>query len=126
MNKSKISILAIAGVLLVSFFMASRFSTQPVEAPQQEEGKVKHELTRVRYINSKSQAVPQTVAVNGITEAGKLVEIKSEVESRIVEIFKQSGEAIEKGEAIVQLDLRSLPDQLRHAKALVVQRQLEY
>lgn len=127
MNKSKIVILAVAGVLLVGFLLTSQYSKQPVDPPQPQAGsKVEQPLTRVRYINSKSQPVAQTVSVNGITEAGKLVEIRSEVESRIIKIFKQSGEKVEKNEAIVQLDLRSLPDQLRHAKALVVQRDLEY
>lgn len=74
----------------------------------------------------KAQPYTRIVEVNGFTEANRMVELKPEVEGKIIELPVEKGTLVKAGQVIVKLDNRDRAEKLAEAKAKVAARSLEY
>lgn len=83
-------------------------------------------LIKVRVKTMHAQAVDQNITLYGRTEPNRRVTLKAEVDGRVQKILKQRGEAVQTGEALLEIALNDRPQLLQHAKAELAQRQLEY
>jgi len=77
----------------------------PVEAPP------------VEALPARSGTLPLEERVSGVVRADNQVAIRPEIAAPIVGVFVRSGEAVERGQPLVQLDDVALREQLRQAEA---------
>lgn len=117
-----LAIVAVIGLVV----LFGDISTQPQQAPDAEKRDTIQLVNTVRAQVSKAKAVQQEITINGETEAGRQVTLRSEGEGRVTKLHKRAGEPVAAGELILELDAKALPDHLKHAQALVTQRQLEF
>ena len=66
------------------------------------------------------------ISINGSTEANRMVELKPEVEGKIVELPVKKGEMVAAGQIVVRLDERDRKEKLAEAKAKVNARTIEF
>ncbi|NQW09489.1 MAG: efflux RND transporter periplasmic adaptor subunit [Alphaproteobacteria bacterium] len=81
---------------------------------------------RVRVHISEAADYVARVRASGQTEAARTVEIRAEIDARVVAVETEKGSAIAVGARIVTLDAAERPAQLARAKARVTQREIEY
>ena len=79
---------------------------------------------RVRTIVAEQRL--RVILTRGRTEELRMVDLKAEIDSRVVAIAAEEGARVAKGDVIVWLDVRDREAQLAEAEALVEQRQIEY
>ena len=83
-------------------------------------------ITRVRVKLIESQAVTRDVVIYGKTEAARSVTLRAEIDGRVVAIEATRGARVVKGDVIVRLDVRDRTARLQQARALVMQRKIQY
>ena len=66
------------------------------------------------------------VSLFGVTEASRQVDLRAEVQGKVIEIPAKEGSTIKKGEVIIEIEKRDLEAQLARRKAEVRQRQIDY
>jgi membrane fusion protein, multidrug efflux system len=89
---------------------------EPAEAP----------LFKVAVQTFEEQPVRRVITANGRTAPARRVELKAEVDGRVVAVPAARGATVEAGEALVRLDERDRRLLLRTAEALLVQRESEH
>jgi multidrug efflux system membrane fusion protein len=83
-------------------------------------------LTSVQVKTFTPLPIDRELTIHGVSAANREVTVRAETEGRITKIFKQQGDTVAAGEVIALIDIRDSAARLEQAKALVVQRQLEY
>lgn len=83
-------------------------------------------LFTVRVRKIKAESFTQTVVVRGRTEAIRSIELKSEIDGRVVATPVDKGARVEKGALLCKLATNEREANLAQARALVQQRKLEY
>ena len=73
----------------------------------------------VEAVEARHGALPIEEVVPGRVRARNQVPIRSEIEGRVVDVLLRSGEAVERGQALVRLDASELRERLRQAEAEV-------
>ena len=73
-----------------------------------------------------AQPYTQQIAINGATKAHRIVDLKPEVEGRVVELPVKKGSQVSAGQLVVRLDDRDRKEKLAEAKAKVAAREIEY
>jgi multidrug efflux system membrane fusion protein len=81
-------------------------------------------LLKIETLDAKPYT--RLVTINGFTGANRMVELKPEVEGKVVELPVKKGQWVEKGQLIVRLDDRDRREKLAEAKAKLAARTLEY
>ncbi|GIX18112.1 MAG: hemolysin D [Rhodothalassiaceae bacterium] len=81
---------------------------------------------RVRVAEITARDFTRHLRLRGRTEAWRKVELKAEVEGRVVATPVEKGAAVEKGAVICELESRARAEELEEAKARLTQRELEY
>lgn len=81
-------------------------------------------LLKIETLNA--QPYTRAIMINGFTKANRMVEMKPEVEGKVVELPVKKGSVVEKGQLIVRLDDRDRKEKLAQAKAALSARTIEY
>ncbi len=83
-------------------------------------------MQKVRVRIPEKKRVNQEIILNGRMEPARAVTLRAEVEGRVARLGVPQGASIQKGDLIVQLDMRDRKARLAEARALFKQRELEY
>lgn len=83
-------------------------------------------LTRVQVQEFVAEQMLREIVVQGQTLARHEVNLKAEVSGDVVEIVVEQGEPVSRSDTLLRLAANERPQQLRQARALVQQRELEY
>ncbi len=81
-------------------------------------------LLKVEELTAKPYT--RLISINGSTMANRMVELKPEVEGKVVELPVKKGNMVEAGQLIVRLDDRDRKEKLAEAKAKLAARTIEY
>ncbi|MCZ6764876.1 MAG: efflux RND transporter periplasmic adaptor subunit, partial [Alphaproteobacteria bacterium] len=131
-GKSSILVAAFL-VVAVTIWMASgtmgtRDRTGPNGATpaSNEDGHEQAELFSVLVQTSEAQSRPERIVINGRTEPFRTVEIRAEIEGRLVDLQTYRGERVSKGDIVAKIALYDRRAKLAQARALLRQREIEY
>jgi multidrug efflux system membrane fusion protein len=75
---------------------------------------------------SYGELIDQMLKLNGITEASKIVELKAEVNGKIIEIIAHQGQSLKKAEPIIKIDEKNTKELVEEAKADLKQKNISY
>ncbi len=71
----------------------------------------------VEVVRARGGTLPLEERVNGVVKAANQVAIRPEIEGRVVEVLVRSGEAVERGQALVRLRPDAAREQVREGEA---------
>ncbi len=127
MNKSIITALILA-VLAVGWILSGQFGANDAngEDTAGTETQAAAAPMKVRVADLKAIARVDTVDVTGRTEASRKVQLRSETEGQVIELYVRRGEEIAAGTPIAKLRLDERPAKLAEARATLKQREIEY
>ncbi|MBO6782898.1 MAG: efflux RND transporter periplasmic adaptor subunit [Alphaproteobacteria bacterium] len=126
MNKSIITALVLA-VLAVGWILTGQLA--PNDANGDDEAQPVEEAAapmKVRVADLEAMPRTETVDVTGRTEASRKVNLRSETEGQVVEIYARRGEKVSEGDPIAKLRLDDRPANLAEARATLRQREIEF
>jgi multidrug efflux system membrane fusion protein len=83
-------------------------------------------LLRVSVVESRATDIVREIIVSARTEPNRTVELRSEVEGRIVELNAERGAVVAEGDQIARLDIRDREERLAEAEALIAQHELQF
>ena len=86
----------------------------------------RRELPSVRIVHSVAEPRKREVVARGRTQANRHVELKAETPGQIVELPREKGARVAKGEIIARLSADDRTARLAEAKAMVRQREVEF
>ena len=126
MNKSIITALILA-VLAVGWILTGQFAPNDANGDD-EAAPVEQAATtmKVRVADLKAMPRIETVDVTGRTEASRKVDLRSETEGQVIEIYARRGEAIAAQDPVAKLRLDERPAKLAEARATLRQREIEF
>lgn len=84
------------------------------------------ETMRVMVRHSTARTTTRTLTASARTEPDRAIELKAETEGRVVAIGAERGAVVERGQSIIELDMRDRRALLAEAVALIRQRELEF
>lgn len=127
-NNRKLSIyVAIGIVVAVSIWMLSGIGSEPP---------VSHDAiftnsdsgakTLVRVADISAIEINREIPVSGRTEPNRIVQLRAEAEGQVKQVGAERGSVVNKGDAIITLDMRDRNPRLQEAKAMVKQRELSF
>jgi multidrug efflux system membrane fusion protein len=87
---------------------------------------VRELLVTVRVRSPEPRRISREIVFSGRTEPSRAVTLRAETEGRVIALGTERGAEVEKGAVIAQLDMRDRRARLEEARALVVQRELEF
>lgn len=82
-------------------------------------------IVAVRVLDSRAERREREIVVRGRTAVERKVEIKSEVQARIVELPAAKGSVVKKGQIIARLAMDDRKERLEEAKAMMRLREVE-
>lgn len=80
---------------------------------------------RVVVRESRAEPVRREIVANGRTEAARKVELKAEVNGRVVDVPAARGAVVAQGQLLIRLDERDRKARVKMADAMVAQRRIE-
>lgn len=83
-------------------------------------------LVEVQVLSSRAETIAVEKEIRGRSTPWSEVSIAAETEGRVIEVFKEAGERVNAGDAILKIDLRARDKLLNQAKAMRAQRKAEY
>ena len=95
-------------------------------ADRADEQENRRDLPSVRIVHSVAEPRMREIVARGRTEANRIVEVKAETAGQIVELPRDKGARVEKGEVIARLSADDRTARLAEAKAMVRQREIEF
>ena len=118
--------IAIAAIVIIWIASGLIFGTSREDTKQAEveSGGDIAKLLKVETLSA--QPYTRVVTLNGYTEANRSVEMKPEVDGKVVALPVKKGSLVAAGEVIVQLDNRDRKEKLAEARAMVAAREIEY
>jgi multidrug efflux system membrane fusion protein len=84
------------------------------------------DIAAVRVIQSVADDQPDLMRMLGVTEAARRVDLRVEVDGRIVEVPVERGRLVRQGEVVVKLATEDRQARLQEARAWLRQRQIEH
>lgn len=81
---------------------------------------------RVLVVDSQATIVDREVVVSARTEPDRNVQLRSEVEGRVVELNAERGVKVAENQPVARIDIRDLNARLAEAEALLNQHQIQY
>ena len=75
---------------------------------------------------SVARTITREIVVSARTEPNRVVELRAEMDGRVVELGAARGSRIGQSQLIVSLDMRDLEARIAEAEALIAQRELQY
>ena len=92
-----------------------------VEEPESEQIVPKVEVTRLT-----PESITRAIQLYGRTEPEKVIQLRAEVEAKVLKVLVEEGDLVNKGQVLIELGSGDSKHQLTLAKTLVKQRELEY
>jgi membrane fusion protein, multidrug efflux system len=83
-------------------------------------------LMQVRVSTLQAESIAREVLAPGRTLAARRVEIRAETAGRVIEVVAPRGGRVTAGQALLVIEAAARPEALAHARAVEVQRKLEY
>lgn len=83
------------------------------------------QLPRVQVARLFEESTARTLVVNGESRVNREVTLRSQISAEVSEVLVREGQSVNRGDRLVTLDQSDLPDRLRAARALEIQRQAE-
>ncbi|WP_052729980.1 efflux RND transporter periplasmic adaptor subunit [Photobacterium halotolerans] len=83
-------------------------------------------VPKVRITTFEAEPVFRSLTLYGKTEPSRQATVKAEVAGRVVDVIAQRGSLVKEGQIIARLAQDDWPEQLKRAKAVLKQRQIEY
>jgi membrane fusion protein, multidrug efflux system len=118
-----------AWIALLIFILLSAWVLSGMLAAEPEKVELdKHKATpipKVRVTHMSADKVSRVVTLYGRTEPDRMTTLRSEVQSKVAEIFAQEGQRVTKGQKILKMDKNDLQQRLISAKATLKQREIE-
>lgn len=119
-------ILSLLLVLLLGLWMASgHFQAIGEAAPWADSGE-EQPLPRVRVKPVQPEAVSRRITLYGRSQANRHSAIRSRISGRVLSLSVQGGDPVRQGQELMRIDPDTREQQLRAARALLAQRELEY
>ncbi len=119
---------AIIAVVAVAWILSGQidgYAKNPdPDADLSTNGKV--EIIAVRARVNVAENRRSEIILSGRTEAVRKVELRSEIDSRVVALPREKGEIVAAGDVICRLDMRDRKERKLEAQAVLRQRDLEY
>ncbi len=124
----KPSVLLALGVILAvaAWLISGQFKPEEKQAANGAPTIQRDTLTKVRVRALSPQQIRQEIIINGRTEPARSATLRAEIDGHVTFLGAIEGSEIKEGDIIARLDMRDLQAQLEEAKAILVQRQLEY
>lgn len=127
--RRSVIIAAAFAVLAMAWILSGQFdrTRQPAQAdtkPAAEAAGRSLPAVRVRIIVPRR--LDRARIVNGRTEASRVVDLRAELDGRIVEIGAREGDTVKRDAVIARIATEDRKARLAHAAALLKQRELEY
>lgn len=123
LNQGHLAALALVALLII-WMLAGLFSAEPIASDSRplslDEG-----LTKVQVERLQGELSARELSFSGVTAAHRRVELRSEIQSKVVAIHKDKGSQVKQGELIIELDKRDLPERVAQAKAHLKQQEIE-
>lgn len=120
--------ISVAIIIIVLVWIATGFILGNSRKEESQQGTASHsdlnKLLKIEALDAKP--FTKQVTLNGSTRANRMVELKPEVEGKVVERPVNKGSRVEAGQLIVRLDDRDRKEKLAEAKAKVAARTIEY
>ncbi len=113
-------------MVVIVWLISGQFKPAPTQAGNDAQVRQRDILTKVRVRSLVPHQIRQEITINGRTEPARGVTLRAEIEGRVTLLGAKKGSEIKQGDVIARLDMRDLQAQLEEAKAILVQRQLEY
>ncbi|MDX2072890.1 MAG: efflux RND transporter periplasmic adaptor subunit [Alphaproteobacteria bacterium] len=121
----KISVVIVIVVLVwIGTGLVLGTKREDMAAPTGESGGGFQKLLKIEELSARPYT--RLVSLNGYTKANRMVEMKPEVDGKVVELPVKKGDMVEKGEIIVRLDDRDRKEKLAQARAALDARNIEY
>ncbi len=114
-------LLAVGALVLVGFWMASGFVGREEDFGTESGAPlgVTTGPTRVQVAPQQAQVIDRIINIYGNSAPARTIEIGSETEGRVTEIFARRGQPLKAGDPILRFDLRDRRARLDQAKASV-------
>lgn len=120
-------LVALAITLLIAIWLISgQSSSKPAEKPESLHAPNPEARVEVQIKNSQAQTIAVEKEIRGRSTPWSEVAIAAETEGRVVEVFKEAGETVKAGDALLKIDLRARDKILNQATALREQRLAEF
>lgn len=121
----------IAGAVVIGaalWILSGQFGAAPEgrKVPARPEAAAAPELPSVRVIESAASPREEVIRLFGHTAAWRKVELRAEIDGRIVELPVERGQSVRGGETIARIATDDRAARLREAEALLKQRQIEF
>lgn len=118
-------IIAAGIVVVVTLWMLSGIFSSATDEAETATAPV-HKLTRVQVVHYQAKPMQREVLVQGQSEAKEEAVVKAQTAGQVKEVVADKGARVKRGDAVLRLEADARPRQLEEARALVVQRKLEY
>lgn len=109
--------------IALCIWVASGHLTAQDAQPQRASQKV--ELTKVKVETLYAEQVNREISLYGRTEPDRFATLRAEVKGQVTDIFVQEGQLVKQGQKILSLDSNDLKAQLRSARSILKQREIE-
>lgn len=83
-------------------------------------------LVTVRVRSTEPHRISREIVFSGRTEPARSVTLRAETEGRVVALETERGAEVKKGDVVARLDMRDRRARLEEARALALQRELEF
>lgn len=123
------SLLIAAGlvVVLAAWLLSGQFGDDKSESnATAAAGNPRELLVTVRVRSPEPRRITREIVFSGRTEPARAVTLRAETGGHIVALGTERGAEVKKGDVIARLDMRDRHERLEEARALVVQRELEF
>lgn len=120
MNKRRLEVITIIGLVAVSFFSCKA---------QKDEGTITEEsfgAAQVKVFKVRRQKISEKLFYTGLIEAKNKIVITPEVGGKIAKIYVESGDRVRKGKLLAELDTRAIRLQLEEVHAALAVAEASY
>ena len=118
--------IAIGATAIISLWMLSGVGNNEPEATMAPVQGAQEGLFSVQVQTFHSSEITPELIVHGETAPSRMVTLTSEVTGKVLKLHAREWQLVKADQVIIEIDPQDLPQQLRQAKALLKQRQLEH
>lgn len=112
-------------VALLSWLLVGVGPSLAADDSGDDSAEVTNVLAKVRMVKSDAYNTTHHVQVYGIIEAGKRVELRSEIAGKVALVQANDGQLVKKGDVILAMDMSNSREELTYAQAMLKQRKVE-
>lgn len=119
-------IIALGATAILSLWMLSGVGNNEQETIQAPVNSKVSDLFAVQVQTFHASDITPELIIHGETAPSRTVSLTSEVSGKVLKLLFREGDLVKAGQVIMEIDPQDKPQQLRQAKALLKQRQMEH